>query len=411
MSRLESNYQIPVPDSGDNPSVVFGKSFENTLAFAGEASAVPFDLKSHYPPKPPKQSNEQWQRDWRITGLYLGTDRTLKEIGEVHALSSERVRQIIRRNLEQLRETSDEDIKRRYPIESLKFGKPFTIESLKRISLGKGGKSVEVQTLMHQGKSVNEIKAELKLTGAQLTDVRIILRGWDENLPYEKEANSPEYRQNLERLKSDRLSFEEAQKILDKVTSRVYKTHVGGDKALFFPIRKLAQETGLFVSSLETASLVKILKEERIAIGMMDSPTRKQRVRRYHFIAISDKERAKQVLLSHPELAPFRVNPVRVLGKDSEDIPTCGRLKNSGLYLRVGAFFKEIGYPSSYATFRRNLPEIIDVNCPVSFFVYRSRNLGSKSSVQYYYETGKKEELKAYLLERTSELKKRSSKS
>lgn len=407
MSRPESNYQIPVLDSGNRSLVVSGKSFENTLAFAGEASAVPFDLKTYFPPKPPNQSNEYWQRDWEMTGLYLGTDKSLEEIGKDHALTRARVHQIIWKNLLKLHEASSEDIKKRYPIETLGFGKPLTIESRKRMSLGKGGKSVEVQAMIHQGKSAKDIKAELGLTGEQLSGARSVLRRWDTNLPYENEASSPKYRQNLARLRADALSFEEAQKILDRVTNGVYQTHVGGDKALFFPIRKLAQEAGLIVSSQKTPSLVKILNEERIATGMVEFRSRKQGVHRYHFITISDKDRAKQVFLNHPDLAPFGVNPVRVMGKDSHYIPTSGRLKFSGLYSGLRTFFIEIGYPRHYPTFGLLAADIIDLNCPVSIYVYRSRSLGSKSS-SYYYETSQKEELKAYVLGRTSELKKRS---
>lgn len=405
MSRLESNYQTPVTNSGDSPSAALGgKSFENTLAFAAEASAVPVDLKTYFPPKHSKQSNEQWQRDWEMTGLYFGTDKLPEEIGKTYELTGERVRQIVRGNLSKLYEASSEDIRARYPIETLRFGKPISNASR---SLARGGKSLQVQRLKDQGKSVREIKAELGLTGHQLSVVRIVLRRWDENLPYEREACSLEYRQNLERLKTDTPSFEEAQKILDSVTKTVYASRVGGDKALFFPIRKLAQEAGLIVSNREIANIAEILKKEQIPTGEVESSRGKQGVLRYHFITISDKDRAKQVLLHHPDLVLLSANPVRVLGKDTQDLPTASRLKNSGAYSAVQTLFKEIGYPRLYPTFKQLEADIIDLNCPVSIFVYRSRSLGSKYS-RYYYEISMKEELKAYLLKRTSELKKRS---
>lgn len=375
-------------------------SFENTLAFLAK-STVAVDRKIHYPPKDPGQSRKAWERMWEVAGRYFGTEETLEEIGERNGLTGERVRQIVKKGIGRLHEVSDADIKLEYPLDSLDLRKPTTLTSRQKRSLAHGGRSIRIAELMREGKSAKEISDEFG--SASVANARKVLREWNVNTPYQYKASSSEYKENLERLKTQDLSDQEIQKILDTVTIQIYRTHLKGDNALFTHIKKVTREAGLFVSGREISLLAEVLKGEGIPVGkleqvLQEKPGRKQQVLRYYFLLSSHVTRAEDALRSAENLDPYRKDPVRELGKHAEQVPSVFQLYFSGSYSHVGTLFAELGYSDGldfYNQFKLTISDLITGQCPASVFCYNGR---------YYYNANQRELLKTYLTKRIGEV-------
>lgn len=391
------NFTMPKPE------------FENTINFVGRVVAPLTrsinrlnDPRHYFPVKSRNHPHDEWVRNWEITGLYLGTDKTLEEIGAKFHLTRARIQQIVKKNLFSLYQSSDEQIKSGFPWESLETSKPLSIASRKRLSLASGGISVRAEELVKRGLSAGEIQAALNTTSSQLGVTRHILNTWGTELPYQNEAYSPNYRQNLARLFAGTLPYEEAQRIIDQVTRGVLQKHSSGDKPDLLSVITLAQKSGLSVNTRKVSLLVKILRGNQIPTGLVEhllseKPGRKSYVIHYYIIPSYYQEKAKNILQSHPELASFRDNPVSVIGKKSPDIPNTSQLKNSGIYKSVGVLLGELGYPRFLQHAKLTTGGLITSDCPVSVFAQRNRN--------FYYRADDEEALRALLLSRLAELK------
>lgn len=392
------------------------KSFANTIAFAVEASAIPLDKKPgepdvFYPPKPPWQEVAKYRRDWEVNGRYAGGDQTLEEIGKTlnPRLSCERARQIFGKGIQILYEIAPDEVKTRFPWETLSMRKPLTIESRQRFSLARGGRNVRIAQLVEQGQSAQEITTGA-ITTKQLANARPVLRTWGVEVPYTQERRSSAYQGKLERLRAKDLSFEEKQAIMDIVSRAVYQGHLKGDNPLFPAVSKLATEAGLYPSPKDISIIANILKQEKIAMGLLEvalkeQPGRRQ-LSRYYFIASSDRERAIALLRTHPDLGIFRVHPVTVLGKRSDKIPIYSQLLNSGCYLSVGSLLGELGHPRLYQELGITTTDLITSDCPVPIFVYQARTIGVGRGVgrNYYYQNDQKNKLRAFLAARVASL-------
>lgn len=277
--------------------------FENTIRFAGRMVAPP-DHQQYFPPKPIKsQSNDEWGRNWEITGLYLGTDKTLKEIGaNFHPrLTGERVRQIILKNLGRLYRSSDKQTNAEFPWESLETKKPLSIASRRKRSLASRGIAVNAEELVKKRLSAGEIQTALNATSQQLVTVRTTLHGWGSELPYKQPASAPRYRENLALLLAGTLPYDEAQKIIDQVTRSTLEKSSTEGKRNFLSVTKLAQMSGLFMDFRKVSILAEELKTNQIPTGSVDFLISKKPggiiyTHHYYFIPFCYEERAKEIL-------------------------------------------------------------------------------------------------------------------
>jgi hypothetical protein len=118
--------------------------------------------------------------------LYLGTDLTLKQIGEmIGFVTRERVRQIIKRAIEELHATASSKLKQAYPLEELTFTKPISQPILERRSQVRGGVTLGIRAMLEQGASRKDLRAAGFSTG-QIQGARRVLRGWNNSpeMPY-----------------------------------------------------------------------------------------------------------------------------------------------------------------------------------------------------------------------------------
>lgn len=423
MAQPERQLVQDLASAGTQPENARGqKSFANTLEFVAQASIVPLDSKpsdpeSCYPPLTPQQTYLRWSwiRTWEITGLYLGTDRSLEAIGsnEKFRLTRERVRQIINDCLNQLHQIAPEEIKIRFPLDSLGLKNRRAVEHLRNLVRKRNRSIIQVEQLLQEKKSIREIRTSLGLTSTQLSHMRGVLRRWGIELPYQLEGYSQEYRQKLGKLKDPTLSCEESQRTLDIITHSAYRRISKGDNPLILPISKVAKKAGLFISRRDVVFLATILKKAQIPTGQATSfyqekTSGKQKFHRYHFVPRGKVEEARHLFETHPQLERFRQNPVQVIGCPLEDISTISQLKNSDHFLSVGTLLSELGCPQPYLTFGLTTRELIAADCPVPVFVYRPRSQQGEPRSRpktYYLEAQRKEELRTYLKTRLAALK------
>src|SRR3989344_6810013 len=154
------------------------RSFENTLAFVTDerVTSVPVDTRTQIPSRNRKMTQAQWERNWSILGEYLGTDKTLEEIGRDRDLTRERVRQIVGKGVKQLHEVQSPEVQDEYPLDSLSYSKPLPLPSRKRTSKAHGGLSVEIEQALLGGQKISQIKEEF--SSKQIGNARRILGGW-----------------------------------------------------------------------------------------------------------------------------------------------------------------------------------------------------------------------------------------
>lgn len=376
-------------------------SFENTVKFLSSSTA-PIDRKTYYPTKHPNQSQKEWERMYQIVGYYMLTDEALEEIGHRYGVTRERVRQVVKDGITRLHHASEEHVQTQYRQESLGFTKSLTLESRKRRSLAGGGRSVKVAELAKAGKSTEEIRRELGLSGTQLAESRLVLRRWNvANLEYLKKASYPDYKEKINRLKTQNLSDQEVEETLNSVTFGTYQYNSQGETPLFYPASNLAKEAGIFISAREVLYLSGLLRGNRIPVGVVERILRKktrkgQKVLRYYFIFSGHKERALEVLQTNHALDRYRTNPVRALRSQDETVPSTYELQFSGAYSYVGKLLAEFGHARFSHQFKLTISDLIGSDCPVP--VYQSR-LGN------FYESSQKEALRAYLAKRIEEVR------
>ena len=258
-----ANPEIKTYTAQEEPRPAQTKSFQNTLDFLTEATVIPAERKTPTPPLRGNQSLQNWQRNWTITGLYSGTDKTLEEIGDdYNKISTERVRQIVKAAVLRLWEIQTPQVRETFPWKSFDFKKPLSLEKrLKRLQEN-GSKRLEVAQLLFMGKSISEIGQELDLNSYQLTNTRRILKAWGIDVPYYTSIHK-----RFEKLTDPDLPDGEVQQILDIIPRNNYQTLSRGKKPILISVTKVARSAGLFFSCREVKLLCTVLRNTNVLLG------------------------------------------------------------------------------------------------------------------------------------------------
>lgn len=311
-------------------------SFENTQAILANATA-PIDRRTYWPLRDASQPEEKWIRMWEMVGEHVGIGDSLDKIGKRHDLSRERVRQLVKRAVINLYPLLDPEVQARYPLESLGFAKP-------RVERAKGAESLK---------------------------------------------------KSLNRLRTQDLTDQEIQEVLNSVGCKTYTRLSKGENPLFTNIRNLAKEAGLFIPSRQVHYLVLVEELKKgIPVGLAkvtskEKPGTRQKVLRYYFIFSGHKQRAVEVLQSNPAFDRYRTNPIRALRQTDEKTPSLSQLVFSGAYSHVNNLLAELGHARFSQECKLTISDLIANDCPVPVFRYRQP--------QYFYPTSQKEALKTYL--------------
>ena len=275
-----------------------GRSFQNILDFLAEATPTPTDLRTPWPPRQKNQTEKMRQRNFIIAGRFLGTDDPLEEIGNGYNLTRERIRQIVKKVVEDLHKISIQEVQEAFPIESFDFDKSHTLEGRKRKSQVMGGRSFKVDQLVTQGKSAPEIRDTLGITSQSLYAARQTLKGWGIEVPTRKDI----YHKKLEELQNPDLSDTEAQEILDAITRSGYRELSRGEKPVLTPVSIIARGAGLLFTTRDIKRFFYLLKKSGIpASSVARQKTNKNAGRQvivtsYYFIRSLDTDRAAATL-------------------------------------------------------------------------------------------------------------------
>lgn len=392
--------EIQAYTAKEQPKIAQGRSFQNTLDFLAEVR-TPIWFRFPWPPQGKNQTAADWQRNHAIAGRYLGTDATHQEIANDENLTRQRIQQIVKSVVTGLHANSSQEFRKRYPLESFDFKKPLALAARLRISQSRSGIVSEVANLLLREQSLSQIKKEL---GSQRVSTALkTLENWGIDIP-----RNTMLRRRFARLADPDLLESQVKQIFDTVNRSAYHYLSRGPNPLLKPIKDIAEGVGLFYGSAHTRLIAKVLRKAGIAVGFAKHKTyiRKSKGQvssGYHFIRALDADRAKSALEKSSEIAHLKTNPVTVLGKWADEIPTVHKLQNSGQFMSVMNLVidirgKKIGP-------KGKLADLIFQDCPVPIFVYyRQRTRGGKPYGDFRFRLDQKEELKTYLEKRLREL-------
>jgi len=381
----------------NNPTSSQEKSFKNTLAFVTDerVSSAPIGTRVQIPPIGKWMNQAQWERIWDITGEYLGTDKTLEEVGRDFDIKRERVRQIVKKGVKQLRQIQSAEVKREFPFYQFDYRKPLSLPSRRRRSEAHGGLSVRVEKALLEGKTIPQIKEVFSST--QIYEARKALSRWGIKVPSEINYILPRF----EKLKDPQLSDEEKQKLLDNVKDRrILRVLSSGEEPLIIPVSRIGWQAGLFFHADKVNFIYTLLRSKGVPASSFShfirSPgeNRKKERLTYYFICASDRDRAIEIVKDAKELDQLRVNPVIILGKTIDKIPRVGELENSGNYSHLGSLVIEIRGKSLARNI--NAENIIIDDCPASVIRYKRST---------FYRLDQEEQLREYLKKRFRELR------
>lgn len=222
------------------------RSFENTLAFVSDerVSSFPIDTKTQIPPRSKSMTQTQWERNWRIVGAYLGTDKLLEEIGRDPGITKERVRQIVKSGVKKLHQIQSTEIRDEFLLGKFGYWKPLPIVLRRRRSESKGGVAVKIEQALAKGKTLPKIKEEF--TSEQVLTARTTLRQWGIEIPYEHQPILPKYL----KLRDPELADWEKQKLLDSIEHHgALRILSSGEEPLIVSVSKVGRKAGLFFSN------------------------------------------------------------------------------------------------------------------------------------------------------------------
>ena len=330
---------IPAP-------VLPSPSFENAQAFFS-ALSFPIDLKN--PPKPFRIQikngtiDEQEVRNWEILGKHLGTGAVLEETGANYRITRERTRQIVEELVVQSYDAAPAALKEAFPRASLATKKPDSFHKSIRRSEAHGGRMREVRDAVLAGKSNAEIQKE---TGASIW-VLSNYRSKGIAVPYLAEALGKEYRENLYFLANGLFDDRRILEIFEDIEKH---NRLGVSRALkkagvLVPLGKAARGEGVFINRSESAAY-RFLKKLGIPVLRLEyhstDKNGEQQTPNYFFV-LNNHERTIGAF-AHSLFDEFRTDPVEVLGRVSDKIPTTN-IENDDAYMHVGRLLKERGIP------------------------------------------------------------------
>lgn len=345
--------------------VTLAPSFENAQTFF---SAISFPIDGKNVPTPFRiQINygiedEREVRNWEILGRHLGTDAVGEEIGGRYRIRRERVRQIIEELIDQSYDTVPAALRKAFSRESLATKKPYSLHKGMRISEAGGGKMREVIEAVLARKNYTEIQKE---TGAS-SGMLAYHRRKGITIPYLIEVKGKEYQENLRLLADGLLDDRQILKIFKDIEkhNRHHVCESLKKAGALVTLGKAARNEGVFIHTVEFAAY-RFLKELAVPVLRVErhftDKSREQLTAKYFFV-LNNHEKTRKAF-AKASFDAFRTNPVQVLGRVPEEIPTTS-IMNDHEYISVRKFLREKGIPITTQKARKYLGP----DCPVSVF-------------------------------------------
>lgn len=303
------------------------------------------------------------ERDLEIVRQYLQTQDTLREIGDRHGITHERVRQIIRQELVNLWLNCFDKTQRLFPPELIRLSKP---SSLRRI---RGRVSSVVSRMRAEGKTIAEIREEIGTES--LVSARRVLRRWGIEIPLLRRVAS--YQELVGKLTRPNLSDVQIQELLSRFTPGILESDRRRGHPLLTPVGRIISGCGFHYRKPETQRFINSLRIAGIPVGEAGHLVKSkfgEVTQRYYFIAAGHTERARQALENDPNLEKYHHGPVQQVCGPQSELPTTGQLqKKRGVYIPTGQVFAELGiHVGGRARIKQK--DVLTSGCPVPVFIY-----------------------------------------
>lgn len=373
-----------------------GKSFDNTRAFLSELTArvrvlaegEVVDTKDYFPPvkESGRLAKKRYYRRLEIVSRYASeytesADKVAKKFGRT---SRERVRQIFKKTFDDFWKSAPDELKQKYPFESLDTDKQNSIHY---------GLRGEVVAMLESGEDVKAFKKRLGVD--TVSYVRKTLRRFGVEVLHARQT-IPE---RFAGLKNPDATRQQTQELLDEVKHNEQR-RVLLKAGWIINLSQVARRASLYPNATDILSIYNKLRAEELPVRRLAHKIKgkdgRETLRYYNFIAAKDLARATDILSTASEFARLKQNPVvQVSGPDGK-IPNTNDLRFSKNYGHVGNLIFEISGKRLSGNSKIKLADIIK-NLPGPTYKMLRGNGG------FYYPVSQKEEFREYLTLRLRE--------
>lgn len=269
------------------------------------------------------------------------------------------------------------------------------LEVKMNISRGRGGRSVVIMEALREGKTPQQIQRELGFSTHMMSAARMVLQGWDVDLPYQTRTRE-ENRLLAERLRKSR-DNREIKRLLRQVDLVFLKQDRKRERPLLLSVFRVARGAGFhFRAAGNMEFFVNSLKSPGMPVGKIVEEVKRgsgKRNVRHFFIAAQHRGWAKRVFLTDPSLQKFLENPVRQICGPEARVPTTTRLIEKDRFGSPSHLLAQFGIP--IGTNRRLLPRLFDETCPVPVFTWGGKR---------FYPTGQEARLREFVAKRLEKM-------
>src|SRR3989344_4002453 len=328
-------------------------------------------------------------RNLNILAIYLGSDASSQEIADIYPEIKDRrtIPNIVRRTLNDIWSLSSENLRSRYPLESLEAAKPLSIKSRIKMSQSRDGLPAKVYKLLNSGASYEDILSQTGVLVEELSKIRPLLKDWGAELPYRK-SRSERLIDTLRNAESD----VEIQTALNQINDRLYKTHLTLEVPVVLSVYKVARLSGFYLRQDRLPEFLDSLRRAQIPLGVWKVKQREKSVT-YYMIAAKHLQRAQEAFRKDPNLSKYLDNPVKLAFGPEGEIPTSADLFHSKKYLRPGYIFRQLGIKVGVRGTR--YADFFNEACPVRVYCH---------SRSFYFLQEDEDMFRSYVISRAREL-------
>ena len=342
--------------------------------------------------KPDKTDEDLWIRRRNVTAIYFSTPVTLDQLAKIYGISRELVRVDIETEMENLKENFPDELKEKFPHNSIPLSKRVGDYPPEYTYLVRGGAGNKVLEALDQGKMGNEI-IRLIPQGKHGSTVKI-LEELGVNIEGRSHING-EIDSIIEGLKDKERTDLDVQLLLNQVNPRVAQlnSQASDEEKFITSVINTAKDVGFHLRLRDYHLIYESLVKSGVPVGHFTTEVKKgprKGTLPYYFIAMHHRDRAIEALIKDASLERLLINPVIKISGSEAKIPTTFDIMKRGTYRRSGPIFQEVGLadPVNNWTINRAYNQYLNSDCPVSIFKHKG---------SYFYSIDQEEELREYL--------------
>lgn len=198
------------------------------------------------------------------------------------------------------------------------------------------------------------------------------------------------------------------QAVLSRITRNCYETDRKRKNRLLLSVNEIAPKS-IHLRRDQTLRIAQSL-DGKIAMNHFEMPyfnvnSREKKDRKTSIIARKDRKKAREILLSDPDLAEFRRKPVvQICGTRVKDLPTTWNVANKNIFKPLNTILAENGVRIGGKSGIK-LKKFFPPDSPVEIFAHKPPIKSPKHKhPSYYFPAEKKEAVETYIQRRKEEL-------